>query len=63
MFAAVIALNAYSTFPTRVSNVRVVRTVETEGGLRTNLVEATLIREDGNVSVEACAACSTLPIS
>ena len=29
------------------------------GGVRTDLVEATLVREDGNVSVVACASCMT----
>lgn len=33
------------------------------GTLRTDLIEATLVGEDGNVSVETCAACIASPIS
>lgn len=32
---------------------------EVHGGAHTDLVEATLVREDGDVSVVACASCMT----
>ena len=56
MFAAVIALNAYSTW----RPVSEAWGEEAKGTrMRTDLVEAALVREDGNVSVVACASCMT----
>jgi hypothetical protein len=53
MFAAVMALNAYSVWCK--SGVALVE--RSWAGAHTDLVETTLIRENGNVSVVACAAC------
>jgi hypothetical protein len=64
MFAAVIALNAYSVV--RLVLVDVDSVAGDAGGgerLHTNLVKATLVREDGDVSIEACAACMDIAIS
>lgn len=76
MFAAVIALNAYSVilhhtrqppatcFVTSIvaatSSVERNRRAASDGrSVRTDLVQTTLVGEDGNVSVVACASCWT----
>lgn len=56
MFAAVMALKAYSAAPSRIS-LFCHRRGHEQGAL-TDLVEPALVREDGDVSVEAGAACT-----
>ena len=53
MLAAVIALKAYSR-----EDVSGLRDGEEGGSSHTDLVETTLVREDGDVSVKTRAACA-----
>lgn len=61
MLAAVMALNAYSVELMVSSGLS--RVYALKSARRTDLVETSLVRENGDVPVVACAACEVMNIS